>query len=204
MHRSQGCGIFYKRCFRALYSFNLEQLVTVKKQLPFFILFFVLPVIAMLAWWGLFSSASLKVGVSPAYDYVYLDAEGPYSKLSSKQNEVLFYMKQQKIAHGAEISIVLTDPRTTSYKALLARTGYIVQSGVQVKAPLKLGRVPPQKVATAQIKAHPLLAYGKTYSVLLDYCQTHSMQLMLPTVEIYDQSVLRVEMPLEKKVGDKD
>ena len=204
MHRSQGCGIFYKRYFRALLSFNLEQLSTVKKQLPFFVLFFVLPVIAMLAWWGLFSSASLEIGVSPTYHYVYLDAEGPYSKLSSKQNEVLFYMKQQNIAHGAEISIVLTDPRTTSYKALLARTGYIVQSEVQVKEPLKLGRIPPQKVAIAKIKAHPLLAYGKTYSVLLDYCKAHSMNLMLPTVEIYDQSVLRVEMPLEKKVGDND
>ena len=97
-----------------------------KKQLPYFVLFFVLPVVAMLAWWGLFSSASLEVGTSPAYDYVYLDAEGPYSKLSSKQNEVLFYMKQQNIAHGAAISIVLTDPRTTSYKELLARAGFVV------------------------------------------------------------------------------
>ncbi len=169
-----------------------------KKQLPYFVLFFVLPVIAMLIWWGLFSSASLEIGNSPAYDYVYLDAEGPYSKLTSKQKEVLFYMKQQNIVHGAEISIVLTDPRTTSYKELLARTGYIVESGVKVKEPLKQVHIAPQKVAIAKIKAHPLLAYGKTYSVLLDYCKAHKIKLQLPTVEIYDHSVLRVEMPLEK------
>jgi hypothetical protein len=47
----------------------------VKKQLPYFVLFFVLPVLAMLAWWGLFSSASLEIGTSPTYDYVYLEAE---------------------------------------------------------------------------------------------------------------------------------
>ena len=173
-----------------------------KKQLPYFVLFFVLPVIAMLSWWGLFSSASLEEGVSPAYDYVYLDAEGPYSKLSSKQNEVLFYMKQQNIAHGASISIVLTDPRTTSYKPLLARAGFVVDHVVEVKEPLKLGHIDPQKVAIAQIKAHPLLAYGKTYSVLLDYCKKHDIKLQLPTVEIFDHSVLRVEMPLENKAGD--
>lgn len=173
-----------------------------KKQLPYFVLFFLLPVIAMLSWWGLFSSASLEEGISPAYDYVYLDAEGPYSKLSSKQNEVLFYMKQQNIAHGASISIVLTDPRTTSYKALLARAGFVVDHVVEVKEPLKLGHIDPQKVAIAQIKAHPLLAYGKTYSVLLDYCKKHDIKLQLPTVEIFDHSVLRVEMPLENKAGD--
>ena len=155
----------------------------------------------MLAWWGLFSSASLELGTSRAYDYVYLDAEGPYSKLTSKQNEVLFYMKQQNIPHEAAIAIVLTDPRTTSYKALLARAGFLVDHEVDVKAPLKLGHIDPQKVAIAQIKAHPLLAYGKTYSVLLDYCKKQHMKLQLPTVEIYEHSVLRVEMPLEAKTG---
>ncbi|MFZ9642162.1 MAG: GyrI-like domain-containing protein [Candidatus Methylopumilus sp.] len=174
-----------------------------KKQLPYFVLFFVLPVVAMLAWWGLFSSASLALETSPAYDYVYLDAEGPYSKLSSKQNEVLFYMKQQNIAHGAAIAIVMTDPRTTSYKALLARAGFLVDHPLEVKAPLKIGHIAPQKVAVAQIKAHPLLAYGKTYSVLLDYCKKQDMKLQLPTVEIFEHSVLRVEMPLQAQTGER-
>jgi hypothetical protein len=189
-------------CFTALLNQIYEQLSTVKKQLPYFVLFFVLPVVAMLAWWGLFTSASLEIGTSPAYDYVYLDAEGPYSKLSSKQNEVLFYMKQQNIAHGGAISIVLTDPRTTSYKDLLARTGFLIDHPVEIKGPLKLGHIDPQKVAISQIKAHPLLAYGKTYSVLLDYCKKQNIKLQLPTVEIFNHSILRVEMPLETKSGD--
>ena len=173
----------------------------VKKQLPYFLLVFVLPITAMLWWWGLFSSATLTVATSPAYDYVYLEAEGPYSKLSSKQNEVLFYMKQQNIAHGASLTLVMTDPRNTPYKELLARTGFVVEHVEAVKEPLKLGHIDAQKVAISQIKAHPLLAYGKTYGALLDYCKAHDMKLKLPTVEIFEHSVLRVEMPLDDKVG---
>ena len=173
-----------------------------KKQLPYFLLVFVLPITAMLAWWGLFSSASIEEATSPAYDYVYLDAEGPYSKLASKQDEVLFYMKQQKIAHGAALTLVMTDPRNTPYKELLARTGFVVDHAVALKAPLKLGHINQQKVAVAKIKAHPLLAYGKTYSVLLDYCKAHGIKLQLPTVEVFEHSVLRVEMPLERNAGD--
>jgi effector-binding domain-containing protein len=171
----------------------------VKKNLNYFLLFFVLPVTAMLWWWGLFSSASLEVTTSPAYDYVYLDAEGPYSKLASKQDEVLFYLKQQNIPHQASLTLVMTDPRTTPYKSLLARTGFVVSADTTVKEPLKLGHLDAQKVVATQIKAHPLLAYGKTYSKLLDYCKSHDMKLKLPTVEIFERSVLRVEMPLDDK-----
>ena len=92
----------------------------------------------------------------------------------------------------------MTDPRTTSYKDLLARTGFVVDHAVQVKAPLNLGHQEARRVVVAEIKAHPLLAYGKTYSKLLDYCKAHEMKLKLPTVEILEHSVLRVEMPLDE------
>lgn len=172
---------------------------TVKKQYIYFGLFCLVPVVAMLAWWGLFSRVTLKVETAPAYDYVYLDAEGPYSKLTSKQDEVRFYMKQQNIPHQGSFTLVMTDPRTTPYKSLLARTGYVVDHPVEVKAPLNLGHQDAQQVVAVEIKAHPLLAYGKTYSTLLDYCKQHDMKLKLPTVEIFQHSVLRVEMPLDSK-----
>jgi hypothetical protein len=170
----------------------------VKKQYFYFALFFLIPVVVVLIWWGLFSSATLKVETAPAYDYVYLDAEGPYSKLASKQDEVLFYMNKQNLAHRGSFTLVMTDPRKTPYKDLLARTGYVVEHPVEVKAPLNLGHQDAQRVVAVEIKAHPLLAYGKTYSKLLSYCKEHDMQLKLPTVEILEHSVLRVEMPLDK------
>jgi hypothetical protein len=41
-----------------------------------------------------------------------------------------------------------------------------------------------------------LLAYGKTYSALLDFTQAQNILFHLPTIEIYNKSVLSVEMPL--------
>ena len=95
-----------------------------------------------------------------------------------------------------QITLMQSDPRNTPYDELRAQTGFIVDAGATPAAPLKLGVVPSREVAVASIKAHPLFAYGKTYSALLDYLERNDMTLHLPTVEIYEDSVLRVEMPL--------
>lgn len=151
----------------------------------------------MLWWWGMFSSASLELADRGGYRYAYLEAQGVYSKLASKQGEVLFELKKQGIKPGAELTLVLTDPRTTPHDELKARTGYIISADTQPQAPLMIDIIPVRKVAVAKIKAHPLFAYGKVYSALLDYTKAHSMLLQLPTVEIFEHSVLSVEMPLE-------
>lgn len=169
-----------------------------KKQLPYFLLVFVLPVTAMLWWWGLFSSASVEFTEGGGYHYVYLEATGAYSKLSEKQQEVLFYLKQQKIEHSAEITLVMTDPRRTPYHDLKARIGYVVDKNVQIKPPLLSADIAVQQVVVAKIKAHPLLAYGKTYSALLKFTQSQNIPFNLPTIETYQKSVLKVEMPLNK------
>lgn len=168
----------------------------VKKQLPYFLAAFVLPVSAMLWWWGLFSSTSLEIGERGGYRYAYLEAQGVYSKLATKQGEVLFELKKQGIQPGAELTLVLTDPRTTPHDELKARTGYIISADTQVQPPLMVDSIPVRKVAVAQIKAHPLFAYGKTYAALLEYAKTHGTKLNLPTLELFDNSILSVEMPL--------
>lgn len=192
----RACGIFQSSSHLRSYVVIEKKQFFVKKQLPYFLIVFALPIIAMLWWWGLFSSASVAFVKSNGYHYVYLEATGAYSKLSDKQNEVLFYLKQQGIAQGAEITLMMTDPRTTPYKNLQARTGYVVDKNAPVKPPLLSADVPPQQVVLAKIKAHPLLAYGKTYSALLDFTQAQNILFHLPTIEIYNKSVLSVEMPL--------
>ena len=152
-----------------------------KKQWPYFLLAFVIPVTAVLWWWGLFSAPEVETGERGAYRYAYLDAQGAYSKLESKQKEVRRALDNQ---------------RTTPYKELRAQTGFIIAEGAMPAAPLKLGTIPSRQVAVASIKAHPLFAYGKTYSALLAYAERNDMTLHLPTVEVYEHSVLRVEMPL--------
>jgi effector-binding domain-containing protein len=186
-------------------SFNLSNFIIshsaeshqLKKQLPYFVAFFVVPVLVVMWWWGLFSGASVGVEQSTDYTYAYLEAQGPYSKLSSKQAEVQFELKKQGLESGAAITLVMSDPRNTSYKELMARTGFIIDQRDQVLPPLQVAKLPKQKVLVASVKAHPLFAYGKTYSAILDYCKAHDMKLKLPTVEIVEHSVLRVEMPLE-------
>lgn len=170
-----------------------------KRHWPYFLIVFLIPVVIILWWWGLFSTAQVGIEERGDYYYAYLDAEGPYSKLATKQNEVLFNLKQQGIQAGAQISLILSDPRTTPYKSLQARTGFIIDKAVIPAAPLKVEIIPMREVAVAKIKAHPLFAYGKAYSALIDYSEEHNTTLHLPTLEIVQSSVLQVEMPLAEE-----
>lgn len=170
-----------------------------KKHWPYFLIVFLIPVVTILWWWGLFSSAKVEIGERGDYYYAYLDAEGPYSKLTSKQDEVLSNLKQQGIAAGAQITLILSDPRSTPYRELNARTGFIIDKDKMPAAPLKIETIPMRKVAIAEIKAHPLFAYGKAYSALIDYSEQHNTTLHLPTLEIVESSVLHVEMPLTEE-----
>ncbi|BCM26153.1 AraC family transcriptional regulator [Methyloradius palustris] len=170
-----------------------------KKQLPYFLLVFLLPVIAVLWWWGLFSSATLQVSSEGDYRYAYLDAQGVYSKLVKKQDEVLFELKKQNITPGAEVTLLMSDPRTTPHDDLMAQAGFMIGKDVNPLPPLKVNTIAKREVVVAEIKAHPLLAYGKVYSALLDYAKQHNTGLHLPTLEIYEHSVLRVEMPFDEQ-----
>lgn len=194
VNRPLVCGIFSTD---NQYSRQPRPHKNVKKQLPYFLLLFLIPVLVVLWWWGLFSSATVEISERGNYRYAYLEAEGPYSKLSLKQEEVLYELQQQHIKPGPEITLIFSDPRTTSYKELHARAGFIITADATPAAPLKVDTVPTRKVFVAQIKAHPLLAYGKTYSKLLEFVKSKQTTLNLPTVEIVHDSVLSVEMPLE-------
>ncbi|ROH86984.1 AraC family transcriptional regulator [Pseudomethylobacillus aquaticus] len=172
-----------------------------KKQLPYFLLVFAIPVVGVLWWWGMFSSASVEVAERGPYRYAYLEAEGPYSKLGNKQQEVLFELEKQGITPGVQLTLMLSDPRSTPYKELRAQTGYLLAEGVQPQPPLQVASVPVRHVAVARIKAHPLFAYGKAYSALLDFSGQLQLDLQLPTVELSEHSVLTVEMPLPENAS---
>ncbi|HWU81867.1 MAG TPA: GyrI-like domain-containing protein [Methylophilaceae bacterium] len=172
-----------------------------KKQLPYFLIVFLVPVIAVLWWWGLFSSAKVEIAERGGYRYAYLDAQGVYSKLGKKRNEVLFTLDQQHIKAGAEITLMLSDPRTTPHEELKAQTGFIIDADATPQAPLKVATIPQRQVAVAEIRAHPLFAYGKAYSALLEYAKIRDTTLHLPTLEIFHDSKLTVEMPLQAETG---
>lgn len=146
----------------------------------------------------MFASASVEVAERGPYRYAYLNAQGYYSGLAARQQEVRAQLAHQGIATGGQVTLLLKDPRTTPHDQLLARTGYLIGPEARPQAPLAEATIPLRQVAVAKIKAHPLFAYGKTYSALLKFAQQRRTTLHLPTLEIYDASILSVEMPLHK------
>ncbi|HSI22363.1 MAG TPA: GyrI-like domain-containing protein [Methylophilaceae bacterium] len=168
-----------------------------KKQWLYFLVAFALPTLGILTWWGLFSTATIEITERGPYRYAYLSAEGPYSKLVTKRGDVEGVLRQQGVELKRSITIIFDDPRTTPTDQRKARTGFIIDEGYTPKAPLETDTIPRRRVISASIKAHPVFAYGKAYGALLDYTRQHNMTLHLPTVELYDASVLTVEMPLE-------
>jgi len=171
----------------------------VKKQHLYFLLAFLLPTLIVLWWWGLFRAATIEVAERGPYRYAYLEAEGPYSKLAAKQQEVGAELRKQGITAGKSFTLIFDDPRTTKAGERHARTGYLIDAAATPAPPLAVETIPSRHVVVAQARAHPLIAYGKVYGALINFSQQQGTELKMPTVEIYSASVLSVEMALEAK-----
>ncbi len=168
-----------------------------KKNWLYFLLAFAAPLVGIFWWVGGFSSARVETNqVRGPYHYAYLEHSGDYAKLPDRQLEALRALQAQGVAHGAAITLMQSDPRTTAQGKLTAQTGYLVETGVSVREPLKLADIPARPVIVVQLRAHPRLAVGKAYAALLKYLDGHGMKLKLPTLEIYQNSTLTVEMDI--------
>lgn len=163
----------------------------------YFFLAFVAPLAAIFWWVGVFSSPIVETNlVRGPYHYAYLEHSGDYANLPAKQLEALKILQAQGVAHGAAITLMQSDPRTVSKSSLAARTGYLVDAGASVREPLKLADVAARPVLVVQLRAHPRLAAGKVYAALLRYLREQGLALKLPTLEIYQDSILMVEMEI--------
>ena len=166
-----------------------------KKQWLYFLIAFALPLVGIFWWVGGFASVEIETGQTRGpYHYAYLEHSGDYAKLPDRQLQALQALQGQGIEHGAAVTLMRNDPRTTSRDKLSAQTGYLVAPGVSVREPLKLADVPARQVVVAHVRAHPRLAAGKVYAALLKYLDQHGMKLKLPTLEIYQNNELTVEM----------
>lgn len=172
-----------------------------KKFLPF-LLAFVLPVVAIYAWWGGFSAVDIREGVRGPYTYAYLEHSGDYSKLPELAEEARALLKG--VAHGLPITVLYSNPDQVDVGQRRARTGYLVEPGVTVRAPLQIDNLPERPVLIARVHAGPLLAPSRAYPALDRYLQARGEGIRMPTVEIYEHSdtplrmgLLTVEMPLQ-------
>lgn len=189
---------FRRRAIVSWYLSNLfsTRLNGMKKQWLPFLLAFVLPLILIYWWWGGFNPVNFEVAQRGPYHFAYMTQQGDYSKLPEKQQEVLGRLQQQGVAAGTPITLLLKDPRSTPKRDWSAQVGYLVDAQARVSEPLSLGDVPARQVLVAKIRAQLLLAPGKAYAALIEYLEERQMKFSLPTVELYQDGVLTVEMSI--------
>jgi DNA gyrase inhibitor GyrI len=159
---------------------------SLKKSWLVILLAFVLPLLLVYGWWGGFNSVRIEQGERGPYVYAYLAHSGTYAKLPETQHQVLQVLRDQHVTPLQPISVLFDDPRHVPANQLRAYTGFIVQSGDVIRAPLQRGEIPRRKVLFGQVKAAELLAPSKTYQALYDYLKTQQRDITMPTVELYD------------------
>jgi len=171
------------------------------RHLAAFLLAFVLPLVAIFAWWGGFRSVSLENTVAGPYRYVYMEQKGDYSKLIDLAEKVRKELDAQGIVAGNAITVLYSNPDLVDVGERVGRTGYLVGEGVTVKLPLMLETLSPRPVLQARIQAGSMLAPSKAYAALDAHQQARGRGIVMPTVEIYAPSgsplkmgVLTVEM----------
>lgn len=167
-----------------------------KKQFVYFLLFFVVPIIVVFWMMGAFATVTIEQVERGPYHYAYVTHTGRYDKLLGKQNEVYLALEAQGVAALEPITLLLSDPANTKKKELNSQTGYTVDVGAKVSAPLLVGDIPARRVLLVKVKANPVLAPSKAYEALTEYLQAHQMKLVLPTVEIYKDKEFSVEMSI--------
>lgn len=170
-----------------------------KKFLPF-LLAFVLPIVAIYAWWGGFNPVDIREAVRGPHTYAYLEHQGDYSKLPELAAEARDLLKG--VAHGLPITVLYSNPDVVDVGKRRARTGYLVAADAKVRAPLQIDTVPARPVLVAQVRAGHLMAPSHAYMALDRYRQARGGGILMPTVEIYEPSdtplrmgLLTVEMP---------
>lgn len=176
--------------------------MNLKRFLPF-LLAFVLPLLAIYAWWGGFNRVEILPGqVRGPYTYAYVEHLGDYAKLPDQQAKVEKALLGAGIQPGQGITVLYSNPDVVKMADRRARIGYLVPAGSQVRDPLRIDTIPSRPVLVARVRAAVLLAPSRAYQALDGYLQGRGTGIRMPTVEIYEAADmpfrmgrLSVEMP---------
>lgn len=167
------------------------------KQWPFFLTAFLLPLLVVLWWWGVFSTPAVETLSREPLHYAYLVSEGDYSKVDDRHKEVDMLLKQQGISSGRQVTLIESDPRSTPARQRKARAAVIIAADAHPAAPLLEDSLPQRQALVVSARAHPFVAYGKAYGALLEYLGQNSMPLRLPVLEATHDNTLTIEMSLQ-------
>lgn len=158
-----------------------------KRLLPF-LLAFVLPLIAVYAWWGGFNRVEIGVEMRGPYSYAFVEHIGDYAKLADQLPRVRELLERAGIQPGAAFSVLYSHPDVVARSERRARVGYLVASGAVVPAPLQIDTLPARRVLVARVRAAMLLAPSRAYQALHDHLRQEGKTIAMPTVEIYEAS----------------
>jgi len=161
--------------------------VKLPRALPF-LLAFVLPLVAVYAWWGGFNPVTVEQTTRPVRTYAYLEQQGDYSKLPELQTRVHGLLALQGITPGAAITLLYDDPARVPIQVRRARTGYVVADGAVVREPLALDRIEAGPVRVARVRAAARLAPSRAYQALAARLESEGRGFRMPTVEIFEAS----------------
>ena len=163
-----------------------------KRLLPF-LLAFVLPLVAVYAWWGGFNRVLIDVEMRGPYTYAYVEHTGDYAKLADQLPRVYEALDRAGIRPGAAFSVLYSHPDTVARSDRRARVGYLVAPGRAVPASLQIDTLPARRVLVSRVRAAMLLAPCRAYQALDGHLKQEGKSIAMPAVEIYEAlgSVLR-------------
>ena len=164
------------------------------KRLVPFLVAFVLPIVAIYAWWGGFNPVRIQSEMRGPYTYAYLEQTGDYSKLTDRQQEARRALVAQGIEPGHAITVLFSNPDVANVNERKGRTGYLIPAGAQVREPLQQDHIAARRVLAARVQAGALLAPSRAYQALDRHLQAQGRGIRMPTVEIYAPSGSVLEM----------
>jgi hypothetical protein len=151
-----------------------------KKQWLAFVLAFVVPLVAVFAWWGGFATVSVRDTEAGPYRYAYLDYEGPISNMRKTQRTALKKFDLARVPAGDTITVLFTDPRADHGK-VRAHVGYVLGESDPVPEGLQAATIARRPVVQATVHAAVLLGPSKAYEAL----DERGLAITMPTVERY-------------------
>lgn len=152
------------------------------------LLAFVLPLLAVYAWWGGFNRVSIAEEVRRPLTYAYVEHTGDYAKLADQLPRVRELLLRAGIQPGAAFSMLYSHPAEVAPSERRARVGYVVAPGAAVPAPLQSDTLPARRVVVARVRATMRLAPSLAYQALDAHFRRQGRTLAMPTIELYEAS----------------
>ena len=161
------------------------------------VLAFLLPLLAIAYFLGIFASATVQISEAGPYRYVYTAMKGPYYRIDDSLQDLNRELTLRHIPHGAAIGVFYDDPRQVPEKQRRARAGYLLAADVKLPKNTPEAFVPRRRIIQVQVSAHPAIAPIKLYRALEKHLQGQGMAMRWPTLERYGPArVVTLEMAL--------